>query len=223
MSFFDELRFATGAEAQALLAVPQIADGLSGRISHETYVAYLREAYHHVKHTVPLMRAARARLGAGHKTFIKALEDYEAEEIGHDQWILDDIHACGADAEAARASEPRLATELMVVYAYDYVSRINPMGFFGMVFVLESTSVLLATRGAGAVQRALALPPSAFRYLNSHGALDQEHMAYFKRLMNEVKSSADKAAIVHVAKAIFILFGNVFHAIPHQMEASHAA
>ena len=223
MSFFDELRSASAAEAGKLFAVPQIVDGLSGRISRETYVAYLREAYHHVKHTAPLMRAARARLDERHDLFCKALEEYEIEETGHEQWILDDIKACGADAEAARLSQPRLATELMVAYAYDYINRINPMGFFGMVFVLEGTSVLLATRGAGAVQQALGLPPSAFRYLTSHGSLDQEHMGFFERLMNQVESRADKDAIIHVAKTVFVLFGDVFRAIPHQTEAANAA
>ncbi|NDD92659.1 biliverdin-producing heme oxygenase, partial [bacterium] len=59
MSFFFRL-IAETAEGQATLAsVPQIQDGLSGQISRATYIAYLTEAYHHVKHTVPLMQAAR--------------------------------------------------------------------------------------------------------------------------------------------------------------------
>ncbi|HVY83844.1 MAG TPA: iron-containing redox enzyme family protein, partial [Caulobacterales bacterium] len=125
--------------------------------------------------------------------------------------------------EAARTAQPRMATELMVAYAYDYINRVNPMGFFGMVYVLESTSVMLASRGAGAVQQALELPPTAFRYLTSHGALDQEHMKFFESLMEKVMLEADKQAIVQVAQRMFVLFADVFRSIPHQRGAPRAA
>lgn len=223
MSFYAELRRATAPEAQQLLSVPQLIDGLAGKISKDTYVAYLTEAYHHVKHTASLMAAAKARLDDSHEAFRQALDEYIAEETGHELWILDDIRACGADAEAARTAQPRMATELMVAYAYDYINRVNPMGFFGMVYVLESTSVMLASRGAGAVQQALELPPTAFRYLTSHGALDQEHMTFFESLMEKVTLEADKQAIVQVAQRMFVLFADVFRSIPHQREAPRAA
>lgn len=223
MTFFDELRQATLPEARILISTPQLVDGLSGRITRDTYIAYLTEAYHHVKHTAPLMAAARAKLDDAHAEFREALDEYIAEETGHEQWILDDILACGADADAARDSEPRAATELMVAYVYDYINRINPMGFFGMVYVLESTSVMLASRGAAAVQESLGLPPTAFRYLTSHGALDQEHMSFFEGLMGKVVDERDRAAILHVARRVFVLFAEVFRAIPHQGVSAHAA
>jgi hypothetical protein len=47
--------------------------------------------------------------------------EYIEEEIGHEEWILDDIAAAGGDAEAARASRPELPAEVMVAYAYDLV------------------------------------------------------------------------------------------------------
>ena len=62
MAFFDDLTAATAEECQALYAVPLIQDGAHGRISRETYIAYLTQAYHHVKHTVPLLMAAASRL-----------------------------------------------------------------------------------------------------------------------------------------------------------------
>lgn len=223
MTFYATLRQETLPEAQRLLTIPQLVDGLAGRISKATYVAYLTEAYHHVKHTAPLMAAAKARLDDTHEEFRRALDEYIEEETGHELWILDDIRACGANAEAVRDGKPRLATEVMVAFAYDTINRLNPMGFFGMVYVLESTSVLLASRGAAAVQQSLGLPPTAFRYLTSHGSLDQEHMRFFERLMDKVTLEADRQAILHVAKSMFILFGDVFRSIPHSTEAAHAA
>ena len=213
--FFQRL-VAETAEGQKILAsVPQIQDGLTGRISRETYIAYLTEAYHHVKHTVPLMQAARAGLDNAHDRFRHALDEYIAEETGHEHWILDDIRNSGGDAEAVRRGEPREATQRMVAFAYDYIAKVNPMGFFGMVFVLEGTSVRLATQGAEAVARNLNLGPECFSYLTSHGSLDMEHLVFFQRLMDEVTDPDDQAAIIEVARAIYERFADVFRAIPH--------
>ena len=223
MGFYHDLQAATKEEAAAFLRVPQIVDGLHGRITKDTYVAYLTEAFHHVKHTVPLMQAAHARLDPARQHFVHALDEYIEEESGHEFWILDDIAACGRDPNAARDSEPRFATEMMVSYVYDFIARRNPMGLFGMVFVLEGTSVLLATAGASAVQTALQLPPAAFRYLTSHGSLDQDHLRFFEDLMGEVTDPADQAAIIHVAKRVFVLFADIFRSIPHAQATSHAA
>jgi uncharacterized protein YjeT (DUF2065 family) len=43
------------------------------------------------------------------------------------------------------------------------VQRINPVGFFGMVLVLEGTSVALASRAAAVIRQALNLPDNACR------------------------------------------------------------
>jgi hypothetical protein len=42
-----------------------------------------------------------------------------------------------------------LPIELMVAYLYDLIARGNPVGLFGMVNVLEGTSIALATQAAG--------------------------------------------------------------------------
>lgn len=221
MSFFARLIAETAPGQATLATVPQIEDGLAGLISRETYIAYLTEAYHHVRHTVPLMQAAKARLDETHHGFAEALDEYIAEETGHEAWILNDIRHCGGDASAVREGRPRPATRAMVDYAYDYIERVNPMGFFGMVLVLEGTSTRLATQGAGAVAERLGLGPECFTYLTSHGALDLEHMVFFQKLMDRVDDPADQAAIIEVAQTIFRLFADLFRAIPHDREAAH--
>ena len=72
-----------------------------------------------------------------------------------------------------------------------------------------------ATQAAGTIQRTLALPDSAFSYLSSHGALDQDHILFLKQLLDGVSDIDDRAAIVHMAKVMFGLFGGVFASIPH--------
>jgi len=223
MDFYDQLVRDTQTEREALYAVPLIRDAAAGNITRETYLAYLAQAYHHVKHTTPLLMATGARLDSSHEWLREAIAEYIEEELGHQEWILNDIAASGGDKEAARHSIPNAATEMMVAYAYDFVARKNPVGFFGMVFVLEGTSTALATGIAETLMQSLGLKRNSFSYLLSHGTLDLSHMEFFKGLMNRIEREEDKQAILHMAKRMFGLFAEMFRAVPHHTGVAHAA
>lgn len=213
MPFHEQLQARTARERAELFAIPAIAGCLAGRATGAQYVAFLREAYHHVKHTVPLLMACGSRLAPGRASLREAIAHYIAEEIGHEEWILDDLRACGQDPDAIREAAPGHATEVMVAYVYDYVARSNPAGFFGMVHVLEGTSSALATRAAGALAASLGLGPEAFTYLSSHGALDQDHVRFFERLVDGLPAE-DQESVMHVSKRVHRLYGDIFRALP---------
>ena len=210
MSFHDELLQATERERAELLAVPFIRDGAAGRLTRADYVAFLAQAYHHVKHTLPLLMACGARLPARLEWLRTAMAEYIKEETGHQEWILDDIRACGADAEAVRNGRPGPAAELLVAYAYDVIARVNPAGFLGMVLVLEGTSTAVATRAAQSLMGSLNLPAKAFTYLTSHGELDIGHTRFFATLVDRLDDAADREMIAHCAKMFYKLYGDVF-------------
>ena len=214
MTFFHTLQDRTAAERDHLLAAPVLQLAVDGKLSLETYIAFLTQAYHHVKHTVPLLMACGARLPERHEWLRSAIAEYIEEELGHQEWILNDLAACGADPEAVRHGQPALATELMVAYVYDRIARHNPVSFFGMVNVLEGTSIALATRTASAIRGSLELPPAAFSYLNSHGSLDLEHMRFFEDLMNRLDTDEDREAVVHTARVVYRLYGDMFRSLP---------
>ena len=214
MTFFQTLQDRTAAERDHLLTAPVLQLAVDGKLSLETYIAFLTQAYHHVKHTVPLLMACGARLPERHEWLRSAIAEYIEEELGHQEWILNDLAACGADPEAVRHGQPALATELMVAYVYDRIARHNPVSFFGMVNVLEGTSIALATRAASAIRGSLGLPPAAFSYLNSHGSLDLEHMRFFEDLMNRLDTDEDREAVVHTARVVYRLYGDMFRSLP---------
>ena len=62
MSFHEQLIDATAAERAHFLAAPVIADCLQGRVRLESYLAFLGQAYHHVRHTTPLLMTLGGRL-----------------------------------------------------------------------------------------------------------------------------------------------------------------
>lgn len=164
MSFYESLLAQTQAERDYLLGAPIIQQAMTGQVALHSYIAFLTEAYHHVKHTVPLLMACGARLPERLEWLREAIAEYIEEETGHQEWVLNDIAACGADKEAVRHGTPHMSTELMVAYVYDRIARHNPVSFFGMVNVLEGTSIALATQAAGIIQDKLQLPNKAFSY-----------------------------------------------------------
>ncbi|WP_020183110.1 TenA family transcriptional regulator [Methylotenera sp. 1P/1] len=215
MTFYHQLIAATEQERNTLMSLPLIQQGGAGNISLQTYIAFLTQAYHHVKHTTPLLMACGGRLNGQYEWLRTAIGEYIEEEMGHQEWVLNDIATCGADKEAVRNasnadSSPSQATELMVAYAYDMIYRVNPVGFFGMVLVLEGTSTAVATQAGEQLMSSLNLPKKAFSYLLSHGSLDISHVSFYESLMNQITDEKDQAIVIHAAKMFYKLYGDVF-------------
>jgi pyrroloquinoline quinone (PQQ) biosynthesis protein C len=209
MQFYETLLKETTQAREDLFNLPLIKAGATGQVSLPAYVAFLTEAYHHVKHTVPLLMLCGSRLPEHYEWLREAVAEYIEEELGHQEWILNDIKACGADAEAVRHGQPSVATEIMVAYAYDMINRINPVGFFGMVLVLEGTSVAMATQAGESIQKSLNLPKKAFSYLTSHGCLDIGHVDFYAGLINKIENK-EHALLIRSAKNFYQLYGNIF-------------
>jgi pyrroloquinoline quinone (PQQ) biosynthesis protein C len=225
--FFDQIETFSVDARQRLAQTPAIQRCLAGEPEMQTYIAFLSEAYHHVKHTVPLLMACGSRLPERLEWLREAVAHYIDEELGHQEWILNDLRELGVDPEQVRYGEPSLATELMVSYAYDTVSRGNPAGFFGMVYTLEKTSSTIATMAANKISTSLQLSSDAMSYMISHGSLDVEHMLDFEKLMSRLDDETDRAAVLHGVSVFYELYRNVFLSLPVSQgdagEVSHAA
>lgn len=222
--FYDRLLAQTVLARDEFLAIPIINDAIEHGVGRAQYLRYLGEAYHHVRHTCPLLAAAIVRCGHDDDRYRDALFEYIEEERGHDQWILDDIAALGGDAQAVRSSAGSDAVRVMVGYAYHVVERVSPYGLLGMVHVLEGMSVALAQRAAGAIRKAIGdTSNKGFSYLNSHGALDQDHVAFFRQLVDGIEDPAQQRAIVDTARIMYRLFGDVFRGLDRPAEVSRDA
>ena len=213
MSLYERLVAETETARNEFLAIPLLQRALHGDVTLEQYRAFLGQAYHHVRHTVPLLMGFGYHLPQRLQWLQGAVIEYIEEERGHEEWILDDIVACGGDAAKVSAAAPLPATDTMVAYAHDVIRRRNPIGFFGMVFVLEGTSAQLATRAADIIGKTLQLPKSAFRYLTSHGSLDQDHVAFYRTLIDRLDAPEDQRALIQGANAFYRLYGDIFRSL----------
>ncbi len=224
MNFYQRLQMETEQERKQLWQhTPLIGRAFNGDISLDEYVAYLAQAYHHVKHTTPFLMATGARVPMEQEWLRTAIAEYIEEEVGHQEWILNDIAACGFDKEKVRHARPNFSTELWIAYAYDTINRVNPLGFFGSVQVLEGTSIQMADSAAERIQQSLGLPDQAFTYLRSHGALDQEHICFFESLMNRITDAGDQQQIIHSARCFYQLYRNILMEVDAGQALSWAA
>src|SRR5471030_2866050 len=127
MSFYERLIAETSREREAFLTLPLVQRTIQKGASRALYIDFLTEAYHHVKHTFPLLALAASR--TTDERYQDALVEYMEEERGHEKWILDDIGAVGGNPDAVRTGTPRLPCQIMVGYAYYAIERISPYAF----------------------------------------------------------------------------------------------
>jgi pyrroloquinoline quinone (PQQ) biosynthesis protein C len=215
---YDRLLQETSVERDSFLSIPMIKEATERGVSHDTYLAFLAEAYHHVKHTWPLLARAASRCGEMDEAYRDALFHYLGEERGHEKWILNDIAALGGDPQKVRQADASVPCQALVAYAYFSIDHISPYAMLGMAHVLEGMSATLATKAAAVIFQRLELAapgpgdafPPGFSYLCSHGSLDQDHVQFFQSVVNDITDEDARAAIISTAKVFYRLYGDIF-------------
>ncbi len=222
MSFHEQLIAETAESRDAFLSIPLVRSTIRNGASRKLYLDFLAEAFHHVKHTFPLLALAASR--TPDQRYQDALVEYMEEERGHEKWILNDIRAVGGDADRVRDGQGGPACRIMVAYAYYAIEHISPYAFLGSVHVLEGISVLLADQVADAMKASLGLESdTGFTYLRTHGSLDTEHVAFFRTLVDGFSDRKTQRIIIDNARIFYRLYGSIFHDLGARAELSNAA
>jgi pyrroloquinoline quinone (PQQ) biosynthesis protein C len=225
-SFYQVLQNQTEAARQSFFSTPMLLDAAENGVEAGLYINYLTQAYHHVRHTCPLLAAALGRCGAQDEVLRTALIEYIDDEKGHEKWILNDIRAIGGDAAVERALsyEGDRAVRMMVGCVYYAIDRISPYAMLGMVHVLEGTSVDIASLAADSIAKRLGIPTTkGFSYLTSHGAVDQHHVQFFENLVNQIDDEEKQAIIIDTARITYQLWGQMFSDLVSDWDAQEAA
>jgi len=211
--FYETLKTQTEAARRAFFSTPMLLEAAENGVEAGLYVNYLTQAYHHVRHTCPLLAAALGRCGSEDTVLREALIEYIDDEKGHERWILNDIEAIGDQKAVQRALDNNgdRAVRMMVGYVYYAIDRISPYAMLGMVHVLEGTSVDIASLAADSIAKRLGVSPTkGFSYLTSHGAVDQSHVQFFEGLVNQIEDPQKQAIIIDTARITYHLWGQMF-------------
>ena len=81
---------------------------------------------------------AGTRCVLSHPPLAQYLLHHAQEELGHDQWALQDLAALGVSEAKARKSRPVPACAAMVGFEYYIAGYGNPVALFGWLYVLEA-------------------------------------------------------------------------------------
>jgi pyrroloquinoline quinone (PQQ) biosynthesis protein C len=210
MSFFIQLVEATDESRRSLEVLPKVKRMLERGLNRTEYRDFLFDLYHVVWHFCPAMANAASRLTDKHRLVRFHLYANIEEEKGHEEWVLNDIRAIGADAQEAITRPPSPPVQALIAFNYAYPERTHPCGILGMLYALEVISSVYGGRVAAAIGRALDMPgPEGFTFLRSHATMDVDHMAKLNRLVKEITDPDAQEAVVDATRVNFYLFGRM--------------
>ncbi len=200
---------------EGLMAIDPIRATLAGQLDPRLYVAYLTNVFHYAQHSATVIALAGSRCVASHPALAQYLFKHADEELGHEQWALDDLAALGVPAERVRASRPVPACAAMVGYEYFIAGHANPVGLFGWLYTLEAMGDELGGRIAQAAAPRLAgAGGRGVKFLAGHGVADHDPTADLTRMIStHVAEAADKADVDHVADVVGQLYVDMFRQI----------
>ncbi|MGI5499782.1 iron-containing redox enzyme family protein [Lentzea sp. CA-135723] len=181
----------------------------------ERYRRYLSEMHAVIKASVPLMELAFARCTAPDpvSTRLRAyLPEHIEEELGHDDWLLDDMLVAGLDPEAERLRPPSVQVVRLVGPQYYWINHGHPVALLGYMAVLEGNSPSPGL--AGLLARNTGLPDQAFDTLRHHADADPGHSDDIFAVLAELpldaaQRAAVRASALHTAAALIDLFDHL--------------
>ena len=95
----------------------------------------------------------------------------------------DDFHILYRDYLAAGGTQPLDALhrnpggEALNSYLHALAATENPLGLLGAIYIIEGTGQRIVPALMPLLRQQVPLPPSAFRFLEYHGANDENHLA----------------------------------------------
>ena len=212
-SFFITLLETTDLSRREFEAIPRMNSMLARGLTLSEYRAFLHDLYHVVWHFVPIIAAAASRIPDQFKQVRAELYDRIQEERGHELWVLEDVEAVGGLVDRVRNQAPSAPMQCMIAYNYYCAERGHPCSVLGMLYSLEVIASAYAMTLAQSIAKAIGRDVDApgFKFLLSHSAMDQDHVAKLNVLMKTIDDPAGQEAAISATQVNFYQFGRVFH------------
>jgi len=138
----------------------------------ELYPVYLATMHMVVRAAVPLLLTARERarerskIEPGCARVLGYLNRQIQREAGHDQWLLEDLAATGADPTIPTTAIPSPKVAALVGAQYFWINHHHPLALLGHIAALEAYPP--PPGFAARIQAQTGLPREAFRMLERH-------------------------------------------------------
>ncbi|MGQ0544110.1 MAG: iron-containing redox enzyme family protein [Betaproteobacteria bacterium] len=212
-SFFITLLETTDTSRREFEAIPKMNAMLARGLPLAEYKAFLHDLYYIVWHFCPTMAAAASRCGDEHRQVRYELYERIEEEKGHEMWVLEDVEAVGGDVAHIRANPPSAPVQCMLAFNYFCAERAHPCAILGMLYCLEIIASAYAATLSQSIAKTLGrdMDGPGFKFLLSHSAMDQDHVAKLNVLMKTIGDPTAQKAIINATRVNFYQFGRVFY------------
>jgi pyrroloquinoline quinone (PQQ) biosynthesis protein C len=193
---------------------PVVLDAVAHGMSVERYRTLLLELYHVVWHFNPACAAAASRIGDEHRSVRYHLYEHMHEEMGHEQWVLNDLEAVGVTREAALVHRPAVYTLALNGWNYWAADRRHPCSVLGMLYALEVIASVYGGPFATALKERLLLEGErGISFIGSHASMDVKHMAELRVVLNTIDDAAARDAVVESALINFHHFTRIIESV----------
>jgi hypothetical protein len=168
------------------------------------YPDLLRELHGTVRASVPLLETAARearRLAAAGDAVADGLVDYYrrhvAEELHHDDWLLEDYRALGRDPSEILTAPPSQPVAVMVGPIYYWVLHFHPVALLGYLVVTEGAPPTLDL--VEDLQRRTGFPTRSFHTLRHHAVVDLDHGDDVWDLVDALPLSDEQLDVIELA------------------------
>jgi pyrroloquinoline quinone (PQQ) biosynthesis protein C len=213
-SFFADLVVRTDEARRAFETHPAVLDAVANGMSLQRYRALLLELYSIVWYFNPISAAAASRVPDTHQQVRYHLYEHMHEEMGHEQWVMNDLEAIGVSPDVVRAHQSLPDTLALNGYNHWAADRRHPCSVLGMMYVLEVIASVYGGSFSDAIRESLLLEGErGVSFISSHATMDAEHMAQLRIVLNTITDDAARDAIVESTIVNFHHFTRIVESI----------
>ena len=213
MSFFITLIELTDSSRRDLETIPKMHSMIHHGLTLAEYRAFLHDLYYIVWNFCPIMATAASRCDDRFRGVRYELYERIEEEKNHETWVLEDLEAVGGDVAGTVANPPSAPAQAMIAFNYFSAERVHPCSVLGMLYALEVIASVYAGRVSESIARAIQrdVNGGGFKFLSSHSAMDQDHVASLNRLVKTIEDPAAQESIINSTRVNFYQFGRMFY------------
>lgn len=146
------------------------------------------------------MREAVASLDDGYSDLANLISTHAGEEQNDFKILYEDYLGAGG-TELLDNLRRNPGGDALNTYLHSLAATKNPLGLLGAIYIIEGTGQRIVPALLPLLRKQLALPASAFRFLEYHGANDEHHLARWLSAVELVLAKDTKAAAAILATA----------------------
>jgi hypothetical protein len=188
-------------------------------VDKDLYKLTMMQIYHYTRHNPINQAFATWRVEPERTGLLRFCFEHAAEELGHENMVLNDLRSVGLFEPADLETPPLPATEGFIGYLYYVGLHFGAIARLGYSYWAETVYTHIGEL-LGKVRADLSLGDNQMTFFVSHAEIDEKHAEDVRRAIQQhAKTDAERDLIVQVTRTTLRL---TRHLLSDVHEAYHA-